>query len=549
MKIDKQNGNVAFSDATHTYWDITNNQKYISVTTLISKFENVFDKEFWSAYKALEAVLSKEAFTVEKKQLIETKVFDPEILLRHGVSNEIFSNAQQAILDKWAEENQKSCDRGTAIHSQIENSFYENPKNISLNKFGIGGKFECRPHNYELDLKYGVYPEYLIHYKSEDGLLNLAGQIDLMVKDNNSITIIDHKGLPLDTEIPTITGWTSMKKLMVGDYVYDKDGNPCRVLEKSEIHYNPCYKITFSNGVNITADYEHRWLVLYNSTEMVVTTEDLHKSPEIYTIPSAKALESSRIKFDISPKDMGRFLRGIKVNTRTERKIFKLYPKFKINKFIPTEYLRGSIGQRTELLEGLSLSNELENNCLYIENGRLLDDCVRLLSSLGYNVTKRKTVSSDGVKETIIGTTLEYRKIDFLSIISVKPVETIPTQCIWVDSPSHTYLCTKYHIVTHNTNKQIKTRGFDYMKFPLMNLQDVNFNHYSLQLSTYAWMLQQINPEFVIKELMLNHYDHKDKNTVFKCEYLKDEVERMINYYKKLVLLEKKKEGRKRVEF
>ena len=35
MKVDKQNKKVAFSEETHTYWDVDTNDKYISVTTFI----------------------------------------------------------------------------------------------------------------------------------------------------------------------------------------------------------------------------------------------------------------------------------------------------------------------------------------------------------------------------------------------------------------------------------------------------------------------------------------------------------------------------------
>ena len=37
----------------------------------------------------------------------------------------------------------------------------------------------------------------------------------------------------------------------------------------------------------------------------------------------------------------------------------------------------------------------------------------------------------------------------------MEPVETVETQCIEVDSPTHTYLAGYTMIVTHNTNKEI----------------------------------------------------------------------------------------------
>ena len=77
MKIDKQNGNVAFSEETHTYWNVDDNEKYISVTTLIHQFTQPFDKDFWSAYKTLEKLLPRESWVVEKKSLLTSKKFDP----------------------------------------------------------------------------------------------------------------------------------------------------------------------------------------------------------------------------------------------------------------------------------------------------------------------------------------------------------------------------------------------------------------------------------------------------------------------------------------
>ena len=53
--ITKQNGNIAFIEETHKYFDVTQpDKKFVSVTTMIHSFTQEFDKEFWSAYKALE---------------------------------------------------------------------------------------------------------------------------------------------------------------------------------------------------------------------------------------------------------------------------------------------------------------------------------------------------------------------------------------------------------------------------------------------------------------------------------------------------------------
>lgn len=300
MKIDKQNGNVAFNNDEHCYWNVDDNEKYISVTTLIHQFTQPFDKEFWSAYKALEKLLPKDSWAIEKKSLLNTHKFDKSILELYDISENDFNQTQQGILDDWDNENKRSCERGTRIHEEIENSFYKNSTNISLQKFGIGGKFECKKDYPELDLEYGVYPEYLISRESDDGILRIAGQVDLIVKSGNEITIIDHK---------------------------------------------------------------------------------------------------------------------------TNKKI------------------------------------DMKS---------------------GFNTATKQNAK---------------------------------------------------------------------MQYPLNNLMDCNFYHYTMQLSTYAWMLQKINPNFIIKDLILNHYDHEGNNTIYHCDYLKTEVERMLCFYKKKLISEKQRAKRKRIEY
>lgn len=104
-----------------------------------------------------------------------------------------------------------------------------------------------------------------------------------------------------------------------------------------------------------------------------------------------------------------------------------------------------------------------------------------LISSLGIktNVSHNEDwIISFNTNPFIRKSSVAYRRI-----INIEHVETIPTQCIEVDSPSHTYLCTERFIVTHNTNKEIKKESYynratkrrEMMKPPLNNLMDTNF--------------------------------------------------------------------------
>lgn len=637
LEIDKKNGSVAFNDQSHTYFNLEDDSiKYVSVTTMIEKFGQPFAKEFWSAYKALEKILPKDEWAIEKKSLLNTKKFDMDILEAHNIDIDTFNKEQQAILDTWQEENTKSCERGTKIHANLENSMYKKKKNIDLAKFQVGGKFECVKDKTELDLENGVYPEYLISWDSPSGKLHVAGQIDLIAKQGNCITILDWKGLPLDTEIPTLEGWSTIAELEEGDTIFDKDGKPTKIIHKSEIHTNPCYKITFDNGDSIISDYEHRWLISFKTSksskyhgeykEQVMTTEELFKylktiqdKKTSYNIPkilNPKPLQLKEIDLPIDPYVLGCWLgdgskqcgaitnetnnvlgeiqrRGytlgedISAENRTSTyTILGIYPELKKlnlinNKHIPNIYQRASYKQRLDLLRGLMDTDGYYNpkrKRFVMETSQEWQcyDFIKLLSSLGIKSTKFDIIKKLNGKEfheySINFSTLglnpflmrnqeiEYPNRDtctYRNIDKIEVVETVQTQCLEVDSPTHTFLCTNKMIVTHNTNKKIDTKGFfdskthktEKMKFPLGSLEECNYSHYCLQLSTYAYMLTQKHPEFIIDDLVLVHFDHNDNMTVYHLPYLRDEVIRMLTFYEKQVVLDERKTKNKPIEY
>lgn len=96
-------------------------------------------------------------------------------------------------------------------------------------------------------------------------------------------------------------------------------------------------------------------------------------------------------------------------------------------------------------------------------------------------------------------------------------------------------------ILDWKTNKEIKRRSFYNsskksnvkLKYPLNNLEDCNYNLYMLQLSMYAYMLQQLNPDFNIRSLTIVHIQRDGSIKEYPVEYKKDEVERVIKHYAK----------------
>ena len=116
-------------------------------------------------------------------------------------------------------------------------------------------------------------------------------------------------------------------------------------------------------------------------------------------------------------------------------------------------------------------------------------------------------------------------------------------------------------VIDYKTNKEIKKNSFvnwegksQKMTGPLSHLDDCNFNHYALQLSTYMYIILKHNPQYKAGKQMLHHVifekeaedefgypiTKKDSSgnpivkTVvpYEVPYLKSEVIAMIDYLK-----------------
>lgn len=80
------------------------------------------------------------------------------------------------------------------------------------------------------------------------------------------------------------------------------------------------------------------------------------------------------------------------------------------------------------------------------------------------------------------------------------------------------------------------------LKFPLQKVQDCELSHYQLQVSIYAWLCQQLNPDFVIDSLEIWQVkDLKIKNKI-PVEYLKDIVDNLMKWEVKRIKLKQETE-------
>ena len=143
LSYDKINGDVYFIEESHKYGNVKYpNIEYLSVTTAIGKYHEKFDDDFWSSYKTIEKIFGIKTFKNSgiRKTLLNTKKWKDDYLDLVDIDKNLFFDIKRGIL-----------------------------------------------------LEYAILPEYLVYYHSDDGLLNIAGQIDLLIKKGNEISIYDYK--------------------------------------------------------------------------------------------------------------------------------------------------------------------------------------------------------------------------------------------------------------------------------------------------------------------------------------------------------------------
>lgn len=183
---------------------------------------------------------------------------------------------------------------------------------------------------------------------------------------------------------------------------------------------------------------------------------------------------------------------GLKVKLRKYNLLY--------NKHIPSDYLRASVNDRIELLRGLMDSDgtcHKDGSCIYSSSDKnLADNVYELVVSLGLKATITNKIGKvDGVEKkmnymvafrpyfncfTLERKSCRIKKyaddVNWRYIRKMEEVESVPVRCITVDSPSHTYLCSKSMIPTHNTF---------FLNFVLIRLNMI-----------HNWKVAYFSPEF-----------------------------------------------------
>ena len=272
------------------------------------------------------------------------------------------------------------------------------------------------------------------------------------------------KAQPIDTLIPTPNGKCKLGDLKVGDYVYNRLGEPVKILEVFDKGELDTYRVKLSDGRSTLCNNEHLWTVFDNNEMQTLTLQEIIDKMDTenknFYVPCSGAIPHTQKNYITSPSDAGKILNDIKLMEK---------------------YLDGSIEQRLDYLKsifsyhGNVINNKNENPYIISLDKSILEMLRTMLISVGYNakvsdttpvyasvsIYKLEVFTDKENMKILLGDNYKYYK-DNINLnndlvnkyIQIESIENLnyktEMRCIFVDDEEHLYLTNDY-IVTHNT--------------------------------------------------------------------------------------------------
>lgn len=338
------------------------------------------------------------------------------------------------------------------------------------------------------------------------------------------------KAEALSTSLQTPFGPKLMRDIQIGDQIFGASGQPVTVTGVFPQGKLQSYRVTFRDGVSIDCSEDHLWAVWTTKLRQnkkspkILTTREIinigvkfNSGAYRFFIPLCNPVHYTEKELPIPPYTLGAFLgdgtdlgrtpsliisddeiisRVAKelseyVITKTKRiscVCYRLtYPKeyhknplahsfqsLRLNvlakdKFIPTQYLQGSVKQRWDLLRGLmDTDGSCKNNrtSFSTKSEKLANNICTLVQSLGgtaikhvydrkeksieYSINIKTFETPFFINSKARNWKLSWKNPPSRAIISIVPTEIKEHQCISVSAEDGLYL-TNHFVVTHNT--------------------------------------------------------------------------------------------------
>ena len=192
MTYDKVKGKIGFNEKEHTYTNIETGEKYISVTTLLSKFKPKFEGDYWATYKACKDAMEEagEWYGFKKSAGGWENVVNywHQQAINHPMQlQKDIKKRKKNYLTKWTKEGRIANEKGSKIHEDLEKAAHhsrllrEGDINYEVTEEDILAIQDFTTNK--------VYPELLIH---NDEFM-ISGQCDQVFKEGKYVDIEDYK--------------------------------------------------------------------------------------------------------------------------------------------------------------------------------------------------------------------------------------------------------------------------------------------------------------------------------------------------------------------
>lgn len=268
-----------FKDSTHTYYNI--NGIYTSVTSLIEKYKQPFDEDFWATFKALERLIGAEEF----RELRRYKDFKSPAFIEwvcNFVDQYELIDTIQIIKKEWKEEKITAADRGTHYHNVKEKQALNSGQAINPfdNKFYTTIKYPRAPGSDKqsipslVQLEDGYHPE-LILYNHQ---FKIAGTADkVFIETIRNIRYADIDDFKTNKIIKRTNVYQKMKspleklddcnynhyRLQISIYAWMLEQAGFKIRNTSFTHLNEVYKISYGHtrkyiGLLLTHHYKNQ---------------------------------------------------------------------------------------------------------------------------------------------------------------------------------------------------------------------------------------------------------------------------------------------------
>jgi hypothetical protein len=254
---------IVFTEKEHKYKNRKTNKLYQSVTSIISKYEPKMDVEYWSKYKAYEALLPNfDALKTAVNGPRDSRLF--EICARY-IDDIDMLEKQNQIKKEWKDNNKAAISKGNKYHTAREKRSLS--VGVEINPF-TGKEFTVfvrksvkNADNYSLSedlsvLEDGYYPELLIW----NDKYKIAGQSDrVFIETIDGVRYVDIDDYKTNSKITTSNKFQTLLpplnhlpdskfhkySLQVSMYGWMMEQFGFKVRNTSFHHFNQMYKTEY----------------------------------------------------------------------------------------------------------------------------------------------------------------------------------------------------------------------------------------------------------------------------------------------------------------